>query len=90
MNTSETMDKEKVLPSWKCHKTVRAAKIVTVEPLVGRTMLHLDGGAPTIQVSDEYMAKHSPKPGGYYINYDDGYESFSPAKAFEDGYDLIS
>ncbi len=27
--------------------------------------------------------------GGYYVLYEDGYDSWSPAKAFEDGYTLI-
>ena len=36
-----------------------------------------------------YYEKHRPEPGGYYVVYDDGYKSYSPAKAFEDGYTLI-
>lgn len=39
-----------------------------------------------VKVSDDYMRKHEPKVGGYYVVYKDGYESFSPADAFEDGY----
>ncbi|MCU1338860.1 MAG: hypothetical protein JWO19_4441 [Bryobacterales bacterium] len=37
-------------------------------------------------VDQAYMDKHKPDVGGYYVQYDDGYKSFSPAKAFEDGY----
>jgi hypothetical protein len=37
-------------------------------------------------VDADYMQKHKPEVGGYYVVYDDGYKSFSPAKAFEDGY----
>jgi len=37
-------------------------------------------------VSAEYMAKHTPRAGGYWVRYEDGYESFSPATAFESGY----
>lgn len=37
----------------------------------------------------EYFRKHKPVAGGYYVVYDDGYKSFSPAKAFEDGYSLV-
>ena len=32
------------------------------------------------------MDRHKPKAGGYYVVYDDGYKSYSPAKAFEEGY----
>ena len=35
------------------------------------------------------MEKHKPHAGGYYVVYDDGYKSFSPAKAFEEGYRLL-
>ena len=27
--------------------------------------------------------------GGYYVVYEDGYKSFSPSKAFDEGYTLI-
>lgn len=36
-----------------------------------------------------YYRKHKPEAGGYYVVYADGYKSFSPAKAFEDGYTRI-
>jgi hypothetical protein len=45
-----------------------------------------DEGYAPFQVSDEYLLKHKPEVGGYYVQYDDGYKSFSPAKAFEEGY----
>ena len=40
-------------------------------------------------VTTEYMNKHNPQPGGYYVVYTDDYKSFSPAEAFEGGYTLI-
>lgn len=40
-------------------------------------------------VDQAYMAKHKPEVGGYFVQYDDGYKSFSPAKAFEEGYTRI-
>jgi len=40
-------------------------------------------------VSKAYVDKHNPQAGGYWVQYDDGYESWSPAKAFEEGYTLI-
>ncbi len=81
---------ESRLPLYKCHKEVRALKIAGY---------HFDGDGPVIlpddprfppfRVSLAYMQKHQPKAGGYYVLYADGYESFSPAKAFEDGYTLV-
>lgn len=40
----------------------------------------------SVVVSEEYMNKHEPYVGGYFVRYNDGYESFSPAEAFEGGY----
>ena len=31
----------------------------------------------------------TPRVGGYYVVYADGYKSFSPATAFEEGYTKI-
>lgn len=45
---------------------------------------------PSFVVSAEYLAKHKPVVGGYFVVYVDGYESFSPATAFEEGYTRIA
>ena len=37
-------------------------------------------------VPGEFIQKHKPVVGGYFVMYEDGYQSFSPAKAFEEGY----
>ncbi len=42
-----------------------------------------------IAVSTLFMDKHKPEAGGYLVFYEDGYRSFSPAKAFEEGYTRI-
>ena len=84
------------MPRWKCHKEVNAFKIREIrmvgEPPTASTdqralLVSTDGG--TVTVTAEYMRKHRPQIGGYYVLYEDGYHSFSPAKAFEDGYALI-
>jgi hypothetical protein len=86
------------LPRYKCHKEVQALKIRSIYtetvpeglPLQPRTFLFFDepGYAPR-QVSPEYVAKHRPQPGWYFVVYEDGYESASPARAFEEGYTRI-
>jgi len=40
-------------------------------------------------VDAEWYRKHDPQAGGYFVVYKDGYQSFSPADAFEDGYTKI-
>lgn len=84
------------LPLYQCHKTVRAVKLIAVCPSPsmydpadqadGGGFLFWGDGQKPIQVSKAYLAKHQPKEGGYYVRYEDGYESFSPAEAFEGGY----
>jgi hypothetical protein len=36
-----------------------------------------------IAVSTKFMERHGPEAGGYLVFYEDGYRSFSPAKATE-------
>lgn len=77
------------LPRYKCHKEVRAAKIDIVEHLEsGSVKLHF-AKYESIEVDGEWLAKHHPFAGGYYVVYKDGYTSYSPAEAFEEGYTLV-
>jgi site-specific recombinase XerD len=46
------------------------------------------GSGLPIHVRHDYVHKHKPEAGGYYVVYADGYKSYSPAKAFEEGYTL--
>lgn len=48
-----------------------------------------ESGIGVISVSSEFMRKHNPEAGGYFVVYQDGYRSFSPAAAFEEGYTRI-
>jgi len=58
------------------------------EEVVGAFLTPEEDGYAEFPVSREYMLKHNPQPGGYYVVYSDGYKSYSPAKAFEEGYTL--
>lgn len=90
------------MPRYQCHKRVWALKIKSIEMRIDTTSSSESGppsysalitpeeaGYAPFEVSVEYVAKHKPEVGGYYVVYDDGYKSFSPAKAFEDGYTLM-
>jgi hypothetical protein len=88
------MTEERELPRYRCHKEVHAIKI----GLIGRPLdfgaavwfiTPAEPGYAPIQVSMAWLEKHNPQVGGYYVVYADGYASFSPAKAFEEGYTLI-
>lgn len=73
------------LPRYRCHKIVRAAKITAIER-DAVTILTFGDISACKQVSYDFDQKHQPEVGGYYVVYDDGYTSYSPAKAFEEGY----
>lgn len=70
------------MKTYICHKRVQAFKITRVDGF------HLYGELldEVVQTDRIYFAKHNPQPGGYYVRYADGYESYSPAAAFEAGY----
>jgi len=88
------------LPKWKSHKEVHGDKVVEVyqSPVHDR----VDGtdsgwrwklkGGEVVNLNLDMVARLpfgnlSKDPvGGYYVLYPDGYESWSPAKAFEEGY----
>lgn len=80
------------LPRYECYKRVYVLKIKEImrvpsgNAFVTHFIVPEDWHYSPFEVSLEYITKHSPEAGGYYVLYDDGYESFSPAKAFEDGY----
>lgn len=86
------------MPRYQSHKKVWALKIARVSldqdaaQVEGR---YTDGSAVIVPaevpyapfvVNAEYVRKHNPQAGGYFVQYEDGYTSFSPAEAFESGY----
>lgn len=89
------------MPKYRSHKEVHALKIKAISFDVdlakaegretdGSAMItpEEDGYAP-FKVDCDYLRKHQPKVGGYYVVYKDGYKSWSPAQAFEEGYTRI-
>lgn len=75
------------MPRYRCHKEVWALHILHV---IGDVLEFHDQGYAPLQVGSDFIHKHNPQPGGYYVVYADGYKSYSPAKAFEDGYSAVS
>jgi hypothetical protein len=56
------------------------------EEFVGAFITPVEEGYAALPVTFEYLRKHKPQVGGYYVVYADGYKSWSPAQAFEEGY----
>ena len=89
------MNVSREMPKYECYKKVWALKIEAIEFEAnsaedGTAIIRPadDGYAPFV-VGREYMEKHKPEVGGYYVVYEDGYKSFSPASAFESGYTRV-
>ena len=80
------------LPRYESHKKVWALKIKSVDIDGAGALLSFEECPPFAprHVSGEYVAKHSPRAGGYWVQYEDGYESWSPAEAFEAGYTRLT
>ena len=72
------------MKSYQSHKVVQAFLINKIVRAHATSELH--GEDDYVEVLPEYMDKHQPERGGYYVLYEDGYESWSPAPAFEAGY----
>lgn len=74
---------EAELPRYRCHKEVHALKIARV---AGTLLVPADPRFAPFDVPEGFVERHRPEAGGYYVVYADGYASFSPGKAFEEGY----
>jgi len=87
------------MPRYKCHKEVWAIKIKSIRQAPANQeavnqggdwyLVPEDEGYRPVMVGHDYYTKHRPAVGGYYVVYADGYKSFSPAEAFEDGYTRV-
>lgn len=87
------------LPVWKSHKLVFAARIMEQGTLHGsperieddsfQTWRLENGGSVSVSKSLYARVPGGVAVGGFFVRYDDGYESWSPAGAFEGGYTRI-
>lgn len=87
------------MPRYQCHKQVYALKIKDISPhpnpdtsgqsvaaSYGAVITPFEDGYAPFDVPSEFVMRQRPQVGGYYVVYDDGYASYSPAAAFEAGY----
>jgi hypothetical protein len=90
------------MPKYVCHKEVHALKIERIEfdtdkakedgnrETDGSAMIFPEEKAyAPFKVNHEYVRKHNPAAGGYYVVYADGYKSWSPSDAFEKEYSRL-
>lgn len=82
------------IPRYVCHKIVRALKIRRIDHNLSTPRYLAIGFEDNFEAFEGLMVfdtqnKPVPSPGWYYVLYDNGYESFSPPEAFEEGYTAI-
>ena len=86
----EQKQPQREMPKYKCTKIVSALKIkgIDIPGSVGAFISPEEEGFATFQTSLEWRErfKGSESDLGYYVVYEDGYTSWSPTKAFEEGY----
>ncbi len=82
-------DVKKEMPVYQSHKKVWALKIKDMTMTAGKAMLiPKDESYEAFFVDDSWISKYKPTAvdKGYYVVYKDGYASWSPSEAFEEGY----
>lgn len=81
------------MPRYQCHKQVWALKIAAIEILDNgwAKIAPAEAGYAPFEARCDYRSKfHGDEADlGYYVVYEDGYASWSPSKAFEEGYTRI-
>lgn len=87
------------MPKYKCHKEVWALKIEGIElhdEDRSATITPADDGYAPFRTKAEWSTRFRGFAAdrvndelGYFVMYDDGYASWSPSKAFEEGYSRV-
>lgn len=77
---------------YQCHKVVEAAKIMSLcGNGNGTTTFEFEAPVAPVTVDTVFMNRTRIRLNdmGYFVRYADGYTSWSPTKAFEDGYKAL-
>lgn len=79
------------MPQYQSHKKVWALKVsATIRTPSAFQLIFEDKRFAPKTVDAAWFHKHRPDQGpGYLVVYQDGYESYSPAAAFEEGYQFV-
>lgn len=91
MDSDEGPDAPQIeMPRYVSHKKVWALEIDAVGPQEAKggpaRLSFREKGYASIEAPGEMFARYQPIAGDFYVQYADGYKSFSPRKAFLEGY----
>jgi hypothetical protein len=74
------------LPRYKSHKIVEAAPITSISRNPAWVEVKVGMQYSTFEVPPDFFSRGLPSQDDYFVRYEDGYLSWSPKKAFEEGY----
>jgi hypothetical protein len=81
---------EREMPRYVSHKQVWALEIgeISIRSISSedRKLSFRDKGYEPVVAPGQMFSRYTPVPGDFYVVYADGYKSFSPRKAFVEGY----
>lgn len=78
-------------PVYQCHKRVRALKVVSIQRLgMDHMSVFAEGRMFDFREPEVSRIKATSADLGYLVAYEDGYISWSPTKAFDEGYSLTA
>lgn len=82
------------MPRYQCHKKVWALRLSDIEidnDTGAARLTPMDAGYAAFDAPDRWAKRFhgSDDDTGYYVVYDGGYASWSPSKAFEEGYSKL-
>jgi hypothetical protein len=79
------------MPKYERPFTVWALRIAEILPpagFEGSMLIPADPERSPFPVTNDFIAKYKPEPGGYYILYANGYQTYMTAEQFEATYRL--
>lgn len=92
MSVENDTGESKEMPQYVSHKKVRALEISAIGPFQIKNgqgcyqVAFCDLGFAPIELPKVMFSRYMPIPGDFYVVYGDEYRSFSPRKAFLEGY----
>lgn len=93
---AKPLDGSGAMLRYRCHKLVEAAPIIgwfdpnAITAQGPHVTVGSGANTETVNVPNTFFARGIPAVGDYLVRYEDGYLSWSPKKAFEDGYSAIA
>lgn len=76
-------------PRYRSHKTVKALEIESIDKPNSAGGCRLVAGGWDFDLASAMFSRYTPVVGDYLVEYEDGYQSFSPRAAFLGGYTKI-